>query len=80
MRAGASRDGRAQAARLRLAAGPAVRTMKAMEVTLTHDQQALICRVIESGRLAREEDAVKEARSLMGGARTHAYGNPCRHR
>lgn len=64
MRAGASRDGRAQAARLRLAAGPAVRTLKGMEVTLTHDQQALIRRVIESGRLAREEDAVKEAQSL----------------
>ena len=35
-----------------------------MEVQLTRDQQAFVCLAIESGRLRREEDAVKEALSL----------------
>jgi putative addiction module CopG family antidote len=35
-----------------------------MEVQLTPDQEAFIRQAIESGRLRREEDAVKEALSL----------------
>ena len=35
-----------------------------MEVHLTPDQQAFVRDAIESGRLAREEDAVKEALAL----------------
>jgi Arc/MetJ-type ribon-helix-helix transcriptional regulator len=35
-----------------------------MEVQLTPDQQAFVRQAIESGRLRREEDAVKEAFSL----------------
>jgi putative addiction module CopG family antidote len=35
-----------------------------MEVQLTPDQKAFVRRAIESGRLRREEDAVKEALSL----------------
>jgi Arc/MetJ-type ribon-helix-helix transcriptional regulator len=35
-----------------------------MEVQLTTDQQAFVRQAIESGRLKREEDAVKEALSL----------------
>jgi putative addiction module CopG family antidote len=35
-----------------------------MEVQLTPDQKAFVRQAIESGRLAREEDAVKEALSL----------------
>jgi Arc/MetJ-type ribon-helix-helix transcriptional regulator len=35
-----------------------------MEVELTADQQAFVRQAIESGRLQREEDAVKEALSL----------------
>ena len=35
-----------------------------MEVHLTPDQQAFVRQAIESGRLQREEDAVKEALSL----------------
>ncbi|MGC2422427.1 MAG: hypothetical protein WA405_12360 [Candidatus Acidiferrales bacterium] len=35
-----------------------------MEVHLTADQKAFIRQAIESGRLVREEDAVKEALSL----------------
>jgi Arc/MetJ-type ribon-helix-helix transcriptional regulator len=35
-----------------------------MEVQLTPDQQAFVRHAIESGRLHREEDAVKEALSL----------------
>jgi putative addiction module CopG family antidote len=35
-----------------------------MEVHLTPDQQAFVRQTIESGRLQREEDAVKEALSL----------------
>jgi putative addiction module CopG family antidote len=35
-----------------------------MEVQLTPDQKAFIRQAIESGRLGREEDAVKEALSL----------------
>jgi len=35
-----------------------------MEVHLTPDQKAFVRQAIESGRIAREEDAVKEALSL----------------
>jgi Arc/MetJ-type ribon-helix-helix transcriptional regulator len=35
-----------------------------MEVLLTADQKAFVRQAIESGRLRREEDAVKEALSL----------------
>jgi putative addiction module CopG family antidote len=35
-----------------------------MEVNLTPDQKAFVRQAIESGRLLREEDAVKEALSL----------------
>jgi Arc/MetJ-type ribon-helix-helix transcriptional regulator len=35
-----------------------------MEVQLTPDQKAFVRQAIESGRLEREEDAVKEALSL----------------
>ncbi len=35
-----------------------------MEVQLTPDQQAFVRQAIESGRLRREEDAVKEALAL----------------
>ena len=35
-----------------------------MEVQLTPDQKAFVRQAIESGRLQREEDAVKEALSL----------------
>jgi putative addiction module CopG family antidote len=35
-----------------------------MEVSLTQDQEAFICRAIESGRFHRKEDAVQEALSL----------------
>ncbi len=35
-----------------------------MEVQLTPDQQAFVRQAIKSGRLRREEDAVKEALSL----------------
>ncbi len=35
-----------------------------MDVQLTPDQRAFVRQAIESGRLAREEDAVKEALSL----------------
>ena len=39
-------------------------TLEGMEVHLTPDQQAFVRQAIESGRLQREEDAVKEALSL----------------
>ena len=35
-----------------------------MEVQLTSDQKAFVRQAIQSGRLQREEDAVKEALSL----------------
>jgi Arc/MetJ-type ribon-helix-helix transcriptional regulator len=35
-----------------------------MEVNLTPDQKAFVRQAIESGRLLREEDAIKEALSL----------------
>lgn len=35
-----------------------------MEVLLTADQRAFVRQAIDSGRLAREEDAVKEALTL----------------
>jgi Arc/MetJ-type ribon-helix-helix transcriptional regulator len=35
-----------------------------MEINLTPDQKAFVLQAIESGRLLREEDAVKEALSL----------------
>ena len=37
---------------------------KAMEVKLTVDQKAFVRETIESGRLKREEDAVREALAL----------------
>ncbi len=64
MRAEASRDSRSQTGKLCLTAGPAVRTSKVMEVLLTPDQEAFVRQAIESGRIAREEDAVREALSL----------------
>ena len=39
-------------------------TLKDMEVHLTPDQKAFVRQPIDSGRLRREEDAVKEALSL----------------
>ncbi len=42
----------------------ALLTLEAMEVQLTPDQKAFIKHAIESGRLHREEDAVREALSL----------------
>jgi len=47
-----------------LTPAPAVLTLKAMEVHLTDDQKAFIRQAIETGRYAREEDAVQEALSL----------------
>jgi putative addiction module CopG family antidote len=38
--------------------------MKSMEVQLTPDQNAFVRHAIESGRLHREEDAVREALAL----------------
>jgi len=38
--------------------------MKAMEVQLTPDQEAFVRQAIQSGRLRREEDAVREALAL----------------
>jgi putative addiction module CopG family antidote len=40
------------------------RTLKAMEVQLTPDQKAFVRQAIQSGRLRREEDAVREALAL----------------
>jgi Arc/MetJ-type ribon-helix-helix transcriptional regulator len=40
------------------------RTLEAMDVRLTADQQAFARRAIESGRLHSEEDAVQEALAL----------------
>ena len=39
-------------------------TLDVMEVQLTPDQKAFVRQAIESGRISREEDAVKEALSL----------------
>jgi Arc/MetJ-type ribon-helix-helix transcriptional regulator len=39
-------------------------TMERMEIQLTPGQKAFVSQAIESGRLHREEDAVKEALSL----------------
>jgi Arc/MetJ-type ribon-helix-helix transcriptional regulator len=39
-------------------------TLKAMEVRLTPDQESFVRQAIESGRIQREEDAVKQALSL----------------
>jgi Arc/MetJ-type ribon-helix-helix transcriptional regulator len=44
-----------------LTAGSRILTLKVMEVQFTHDQKAFVRQAIESGRLQREEDAVKEA-------------------
>jgi Arc/MetJ-type ribon-helix-helix transcriptional regulator len=41
--------------------GSSIFTLKVMEVQLTPDQKAFVRQAIESGRLRREEDAVKEA-------------------
>jgi hypothetical protein len=51
-----------------------------MEVQFTADQRAFIRQAIESGRLHREEDAVKEALIFVGGTRTHAHRDPRRRR
>ena len=48
----------------RLTAGAVILTLKVMEVQFTPDQKAFIRQALESGRLRREEDAVKEALSL----------------
>jgi Arc/MetJ-type ribon-helix-helix transcriptional regulator len=40
------------------------RNLKAMEVQLTPDQKAFASQAIQSGRLRREEDAVREALAL----------------
>jgi putative addiction module CopG family antidote len=40
------------------------RNLKVMEVQLTPDQKAFVRQAIQSGRLHREEDAVKEALAL----------------
>ena len=45
----------------RLTDGSPIFTLKVMEVQLTADQKAFVRQAIESGRLRREEDAVKEA-------------------
>jgi Arc/MetJ-type ribon-helix-helix transcriptional regulator len=47
-----------------LTAESAAFTLKVMEVQLTPDQEAFVRQAIESGRLRREEDAVREAFSL----------------
>jgi len=60
----AAASSRAQAAKPRLTAACAILTLKAMEVQFTPDQRAFVRQAIESGRLRREEDAVKEALSL----------------
>jgi putative addiction module CopG family antidote len=39
-------------------------TVKVMEVQLTPDQEAFIRQAIETGRLQRKEDALREAMSL----------------
>jgi putative addiction module CopG family antidote len=40
------------------------RILKMMEVQLTPDQEAFVRKAIESGRLQREEEAIKEALAL----------------
>jgi Arc/MetJ-type ribon-helix-helix transcriptional regulator len=47
-----------------LTASSAILSLKVMEIQLTHDQKAFVRQAIESGRLRREEDAVKEALAL----------------
>lgn len=47
-----------------LTPAPAIFTLKAMEVELTPEQQAFIRQAIETGRLHRPEEAVREALSL----------------
>lgn len=47
-----------------LLAAKLFRTLKAMEVQLTPDQKAFATQAIQSGRLNREEDAVREALGL----------------
>jgi len=42
---------------------PTLYAKRSVEVQLTPDQQAFVRQAIESGRLQREEDAVKEARA-----------------
>ena len=59
------RDGDAWAAvRPRLTDPFLILTRKGREVRLTPDQEVFVRQAIESGRLDREEDAVKEALSL----------------
>jgi Arc/MetJ-type ribon-helix-helix transcriptional regulator len=47
-----------------LTADSVILALKDMEVQLTPDQKAFVRQAIDSGRLRREEDAVKEALSL----------------
>jgi len=47
-----------------LTACPPTPTVKVMKVQLTPDQEAFIRQAIESGRLQRKEDALREAMSL----------------
>ncbi len=47
-----------------LTPAPPAPTLTLMEVQLTPDQRAFVRQAIDSGRLLREEDAVKEALSL----------------
>ena len=47
-----------------LTPAPPAPTLTLMEVLLTPDQRAFVRQAIDSGRLLREEDAVKEALSL----------------
>jgi len=47
-----------------LTPAPPAPTLTLMQVQLTPDQRAFVRQAIDSGRLLREEDAVKEALSL----------------
>jgi putative addiction module CopG family antidote len=47
-----------------LTGSDAILTLKTMEVQLTQDQKGFVSQAIESGRLRREEDAVREALAL----------------
>jgi putative addiction module CopG family antidote len=58
------RRGQAPAPKPCLTADSLILTLKDMEVHLTPDQKAFVRQAIDSGRLRREEDAVKEALSL----------------
>ena len=51
-----------------------------MEVQLTPDQKAFVRQAIETGRLQREEDAVKEALSMWEEREPHPRGDSIRSR